>query len=84
MPEDDPRSTTPGSASRKRSAHGLELLSNGVVSMRALELTKAMPTKARDPEAQKMFEANLTVSKAYSLFSLVLYGKDQKTEKIRD
>ncbi len=52
--------------------------------MRALQLTKSVPTTSRDPEAQKLFEANPTVSKAYSLFSLVVYGKDQKTEKNRD
>ena len=49
-----------------------------------MELTKSVPTSSRDPEAQQLFDANLTVSKAYSLFSLVVYGKDQKTEKNRD
>ncbi len=44
-PDDDSQQTTPGSALRKKSAHGLELLSNGVVSMRSLELNKAVPTK---------------------------------------
>ena len=49
-----------------------------------MELTKSVPTSSRDPETQQLFDANLTVSKAYSLFSLVVYGKDQKTEKNRD
>ena len=62
--------STPVSASRKRSAHGLELLSNGAVSMRALERTKSEPTKTRDEVAEKLFEAKLSVSKAYTLFSL--------------
>jgi hypothetical protein len=52
--------------------------------MRALELTKSVPTKTRDADAAKLFEAKLSVSKAYTLFSLVVYGKDAKTEKLRD
>ena len=83
-PDDDSQKTTPGSASRKKSAHGLELLSNGVVSMRSLDLSNAVPTKTRDPDAQKLDEANLTVSKACTLFSFVLFSKHQKTEKHRD
>ena len=76
--------STPVSASRKRSAHGLELLSNGAVSMRALELTKSVPTKTRDEDAPTLHQAKLSVSKEYTLFSLVIFGKDAKTEKIRD
>ncbi len=52
--------------------------------MCSLELNKAVPTKPRDPEAAKLLEASLTVSKAYSLFSFVVFGKHQKTEKHRD
>jgi hypothetical protein len=85
-PDDDSQQTTPGSALQKKSAHGLELLSNhdGGVSMRSLELNKTVPTKTRDPDAQKLYEANLTVSKTYTLFSFVLFGKHKKTEKHRD
>ncbi len=83
-PHDDSQQTTPVSASRKKSAHGLELLSNGVVSMRSLELNQAVPTKTRDPDAQKLYEGNLTVSKAHTFFLLVVFGKHQKTEKHRD
>ncbi len=69
---------------KKSAAHGLELLSNGVVSMRSLDLNRVVPTKTRDPDAQKLYETNLTVSKAYTLSSFVLFGKHQKTEKHRD
>ena len=73
-PEDDSQSIT-GSGSRRRSSNGLGLLSNGAVSMRALQLTKSVPTTNRDPEAQKLFKANLTVSKAYTAIQLVFLGR---------
>ncbi len=43
-----------------------------------------MLTKTRDPEAENLYEANRTVSKAYTLFSFVVFGKHQKTEKLSD
>jgi hypothetical protein len=62
-------------AVKKVNAKGLAVLRNGVVSMRNLELCEERPTKSRDPDACKLFDASLTFSKAFQLFSLVQIGK---------
>ena len=63
---------------------GHAVLRNGVVSMRDLELSADRPTKSRDPDACKLFDTSLTFSKAFQLFSLVHFGKNNPVEKIRD
>ena len=69
---------------RKINKKGLELLSNGVVSMRTLPLAKTVPTKTRDPEAPKLFHASPSLSKAFTLFCFIHSGKHMPVEKIRD
>ncbi len=44
--------------SRKRNSKGLVCLSNGNVAMRDLDLASCIPTKTRDDDAAKMFNAN--------------------------
>jgi hypothetical protein len=63
---------------------GLAVLSNGVVSMRELELCAERPSKSRDPDASKLFDTSLTFSKAFQFFSLVRFGKNHPVEKARD
>jgi hypothetical protein len=49
-----------------------------------LELCAERPTKYRDPDACKLFEASMTFSKAFQFFSLVHFGKNYPVEKARD
>ncbi len=49
-----------------------------------LELCAERPTKSRDPNACKLFDASLTFSKAFQFFSLVRFGKHHPVEKARD
>jgi hypothetical protein len=67
---------------------GLEVLANGVVSMRSLELAHQVPTKPEMPE-RRSFSASgsavsLTLSKAFTLITLVHGGKHMPVEKYRD
>jgi hypothetical protein len=73
-----------GKSSKKINAKGLSVLRNGVVSMRDLELCADRPTKYRDPDACKLFDASMTFSKAFQFFSLVHFGKNHPVEKARD
>jgi hypothetical protein len=76
-------SAAPSSA-RKRNSKGLVCLRNGVVAMRDLDLASRVPTKTRDDDAAKMFHAKLTLSKAFSLFTMMVYGPRMPVEKARD
>ncbi len=67
--------TSPQSSSRRINSKGLNILSNGSVSMRSLELCSERPCKSRDPDAGKLFNASLMLSKTFQFFSLVLNGK---------
>ena len=71
-------------ASRKINTKGLELLSNGVVSMRALILNTQVPTKGRDADTPSLFNASLNVSKATTLLTFIHSGKHLLVEKHRD
>ena len=42
--------------------------------MRDLDLAARVPTKTRDDDAAKMFNAKLTLSKAFTLFTLMVHG----------
>ena len=75
---------SPGSAKRKINAKGLEILSNGVVSMRSLDLNAQVPTKTRDAGSPTIFSARLTLSKAYTLITFIHGGKHMPVEKHRD
>jgi hypothetical protein len=75
------------SAARKTNRQGLVTLSNGVVAMRDLDLATPptrVPTKTRDDDAAKMFHAKLTLSKAFTLFTLMVHGPHMPVEKARD
>ena len=74
----------PTSAARKTNRQGLVTLSNGVVAMRDLDLAARVPTKTRDDDAAKMFNAKLTLSKAFTLFTLMVHGPRMPVEKARD
>jgi hypothetical protein len=86
--ETKPADSSPQSAgksdTKRVNAKGLSVLRNGVVSMRDLELSADRPTKSRDPDACKLFDTSLTFSKAFQLFSLVHFGKNNPVEKVRD
>ena len=75
---------TASSKKRKTNKKGLAILSNGVVSMRDLELAAQVPTKIRDEEAAELFKAKLTLSKAFTFFTFLLHGKNLPVEKVRD
>ena len=51
-------------STRKRNSKGLVCLRNGNVAMRDLDLASRISTKTRDDDADKMFHAKLTLSKA--------------------
>lgn len=70
--------------SRKRNSKGLVCLKNGNVAMRDLDLASRIPTKTRDDDADKMFNAKLPLTKAFSLFTMMAYGPRLPIEKARD
>jgi hypothetical protein len=70
--------------SRKRNSKGLVCLRNGNVAMRNLDLASRIPTKTRDDDAAKMFNAKLPLTKAFSLFTMMAYGPRLPIEKARD
>ncbi len=65
---------TASSKKRKTNKKGLAILSNGVVSMRDLDLASQVPTKIRDEEAAELFKTKLTLSKAFTFFTFLLHG----------
>ena len=69
---------------RKINRNGLVTLTNGVVSMRELVLSSAVPTKGRDDDARTLFGAKLSWGHSYALFTLVMFGKEHPVEKARD
>ena len=75
---------SPDMPSRKRNSKGLVCLMNGNVAMRDLDLASRIPTKTRDDDAAKMFNAKLPLSKAFSLFTMMAYGPRLPIEKARD
>jgi hypothetical protein len=76
--------SSPQSAPRQINNKGLNSLRIGTVSMRSLELSSDRPCKSRDPDARKLFNASLMLSKLFQFFSLVLNGKHLPVEKVRD
>ena len=69
---------------RKINKNGLVTLTNGVVSMRELPLSTAVPTKGRDDDARTLFDAKPSWGHSYALFTLVICGKEHPVEKARD
>jgi hypothetical protein len=69
---------------RKINSKGLVVLGNGTVSMRDLDLASRVPIKIKDDGADKLFNASLTLSKAFTLFTLIIHGKNLPIEKVRD
>ena len=69
---------------RKINKNGLVTLTNGVVSMRELPLSTAVPTKGRDDDARTLFDAKPSRGHSYALFTLVICGKEHPVEKARD
>ena len=69
---------------RKLNRHGLVTLTSGVVSMRELGLSIAVPSKCRDDNALTLFNATLSWGQAYALCTLVMCGKDHPVEKAKD
>jgi len=84
--DDEDEASTSDSAVKKRriNRNGLVTLTNGVVSMRELVLSTAVPTKGRDDDARPLFEAKLSWGHSYALFTLVMCGKEHPVEKARD
>jgi hypothetical protein len=90
--DDDQDASGGGSPQRSDSAvkkhkinrNGLVTLTNGVVSMRELVLSTAVPTKGRDDDACTLFDAKLSWGHSYALFTLVMCGKEHPVEKARD
>lgn len=72
------------SATHRRNRKGLVCLRNGVVAMRQLDLAARIPTKTRDDEAAKFFQAKLTLSKAFTLYTMMVHGCRMPIEKARD
>ena len=68
----------------KFNSKGIRVNSNNAISLRHLELANKFPAKTRDEGTQKCFSATLTVSRAYTLFTLVVNGCKMPVEKQRD
>lgn len=81
-PVDGPASG--GSAELRVNRHGLACLKNGVVSLKALKLSEDINKKKRWPDALELLGAKLVFGQAYTLFALVVSGRDLPTEKVRD
>ena len=60
------------------------ILGNGVVAMRDLDLASHVPTKTKDEDTPRLYNASLTLSKAFTLFTLIVHGKNLPIEKVRD
>ena len=73
---------TASSKKRKINRKGLAILSNGTVSMRDLALAAQVPTKVRDEGTDELFKAKPTLSKAFTLFTLIVHGKNLPVEKL--
>ena len=52
--------------------------------MRDLDLASRVPTKTRDDDAVKLFNTKLTLTKAFSLFTMIVHGPRMPVEKARD
>jgi hypothetical protein len=52
--------------------------------MRDLDLASRVPTKIKDDGTEKLFNARLTLSKVFTLYTLIIHGKILLIEKIRD
>jgi hypothetical protein len=52
--------------------------------MRDLDLASRVPTKTKDDDTPNLFNASLTFSKAFTLFTFIVHGKNLPIEKIRD
>ena len=61
---------------RKINRHGVVTLTNGVVSMKGLVLSTAVPSKGSDDDAMTLFDAKLSWGQSYALFTLVMCGKE--------
>ena len=60
------------------------ILGNGVVAMRDLDLASRVPPKTKDEDTPKLYNASLTLSKAFTLFTLIIHGKNLPIEKVPD
>lgn len=63
---------------------GYRITANGNFSMRELELASLIPPKTRDQGAPRMFNASLSISKAFTAVCLIINGKHMPVEKHRD
>ena len=68
---------------RKINRHGLVILTNGVVSIKGLVLSNAVPWKGSDDDVMTLFDAKLSWGQSYALFTLVICGKEHPVEKAR-
>ena len=62
----------------------MRINSNNVISLRHLALANQFPSKTRDEGTEKCFSAALNLSKAYTLFTLIVNGCKMPVEKQRD
>ena len=51
--------------------------------MKGLVLSNAVPSKGSDDDAMTLFDAKLSWSQSYALFTLVMCGKEHPVEKAR-
>ena len=80
-PVDGPASS--GSAELKVNRHGISCLRNGVVALKALALSDKVSKKQHWPEALTLYGAKLLWGQSFTLFSLIMFGKDLPTDKVR-
>jgi hypothetical protein len=84
-PVDGPASGGP--AEMKVNRHGISCLKNGVVALKALALSDKVSKKQHWPEALTLNCAKLLWGQSFTLFSLIVFGKDLRhhlpTDKVR-
>ena len=69
-----PQTTDSAVKKRKINRNGLVTLTNRVVSLRELILSRAVPTKGSDDDVHTLFDAKLSWGHSYALFTLVICG----------
>ena len=73
-----------GSSSKKVNNKGLPVLANNVVSLRPLDMASQVSAKTHYPEAKKLHNSRLSLSKCFALMSFVQCGKQIPVKKARD
>jgi hypothetical protein len=79
--ENECETVVPSVKKRKINKKGQKVLGNGAVAMRELELASQAPPKNRNDDAAQLLKAELSLSKASTVFTLVIHAKNMPIDK---